>query len=135
MKKIVRTIAMMSVFSMMTVGCQKEMMDTQSVVSEIGMVYTVSYVVDGTPQTKTLYGDAAWAAFLQRMFALAEEGHRVVFWNGTEPRMGTSKEVVTFTTTDKNEALGWADSMFEAGYEVSVEYDPKTGVYTCTAIK
>ena len=40
MKKTVRTIAMMAVFSMMTVGCQKEMMDTQSVVSEIGMVYT-----------------------------------------------------------------------------------------------
>ena len=125
----------MAALSMMTVGCQKEVMDTQTVVSEIGTIYTVSYVVDGVPQTETLYGDDAWSVFLQRMFALAEEGHRVIFWNGTEPRTGTSKEVVTYITTDKKDATAWAHKMFGEGYSVSVEYDEETGEYTCTAIK
>lgn len=135
MKKVFRTTALMAVFSMMTVGCQKEVMDTQTVVSEISSVYTVSYVIDGVPQTETLYGDDAWAMFLQRMFALVEKGHRVIFWNGTEPRTGISKEVVTYTTTSEDDAMEWAGKMANAGYEVIVEYDEKSGIFTCTAIK
>ena len=135
MNKTIRTIAVMAVFSMMTAGCQKEVMNTQTVVSEIGSVYTVSYVVDGVPQTETLYGDDAWSVFLQRMFALAEEGHRVIFWNGTEPRTGISKEIVTYTTTSEDDAMEWAGKMANAGYEVIVTYDEETGIFTCTAIK
>ena len=44
------------------------------------------------------------------------------------------KEVVTYTTSNQEDAYAWADSMINKGYTVTVKYDKKSGLYTCTAI-
>ena len=43
--------------------------------------------------------------------------------------------VTTTTTTDQDEAYQWAEKMADKGYEVEIEYDMKTGTYTCTATR
>ena len=65
---------------------------------------------------------------------LAEEGHRVSFRNANQER-GIKKDVVTYTTKDRDAAYEWASQMGNDGYEVFINYDKTTGVYTCVASK
>ena len=75
-----------------------------------GTVYTVRYSVNGVTHTETLIGEQAWADFLQRMLALAEEGYRVtVSRNVNQAQYPISKEVETFKTKKKAEAYAWAE--------------------------
>ena len=46
-----------------------------------------------------------------------------------------NREIVTFTTHNQHEAQTWAQNMQKNGYEVNVEFNPRTGIYTCTATR
>ena len=137
MKKKVSMVALLAVLSVVAVSCQKEtIVEPQVGVEESVTVYTVHYVVNGVTYTETLIGEQAWADFLQRMLALAEEGYRVTVSRNTgSAQYADSKEVVTFTTTNKEEAYDWLDKKVAEGYEVAIEFNPQTGEYTCTAIR
>ena len=138
MKTTFRTIAMfIALMGMTAVSCQKEdITNPTGAVTEIGVYRTVSYTIDGKHYQINLVGDAAWHDFLDRMFALAEEGHQVSFHKNTRTNnISATKEKVIFTTTNKNEAYDWANNMSEMGYEVTIIYDKATGTYTCIAIK
>ena len=136
MKKSIKTVALLAVLSVAAVGCQKE----TSVVPQTGVeasdtVYTVRYVINDVTHTETLIGEQAWADFLQRMLALAEEGYRVtVSRNTNTAQCSKTKDAVTFKTKNKKEAYDWLDYMTEQGYEVTITYNPQTGEYTCVAI-
>ena len=137
MRKIFITIALFAVLGTLAVSCQKEnIMDDTCVVAENGTVFTVSYSVDGATHHITLIGEDAWHDFLNRMFALAEEGHVVSFRNEeASSRVVPSKDVVIFSTKDHDKAYAWADAMSEEGYTVTISYDRETGIYTCEAVK
>ena len=137
MRKIFITIALFAVLGTLAVSCQKEnIIDDTCVVAENGTVFTVSYSVDGATHHITLIGEDAWHDFLNRMFALAEEGHVVSFRNEeASSRVVPSKDVVIFSTKDHDKAYAWADAMSEEGYTVTISYDRETGIYTCEAVK
>lgn len=137
MRKIFITIALFAVLGTLAVSCQKEnIIDDTCVVAENGTVYTVSYSVDGATHHITLIGEDAWHDFLNRMFALAEEGHEVSLRNEDRAsRVLSSKDVVTYTTTNRDDAYAWADKMSDEGYAVTIRFDKETGIYTCNAIK
>lgn len=137
MRKTFTTIALFAVLGTLAVSCQKEnIIDETSIVAESGKVYTVSYTVDGVTHQLTLVGDNAWHDFLNRMFALAEEGYEVSFRNEeTALRIVSAKEVVTYSTKNRDEAFSWAEAMIDEGYSVTINFDRKTGVYTCEAVK
>ena len=137
MKKEIKKIALLAVLSMVAMGCQKEtIVVPQAGIEESGTVYTVRYTVNGVTHTETLIGDQAWADFLQRMLALAEEGYRVTMSrNGETAQYADSKEVVTYKTKDKKAAYDWIEEKVAEGYEVSISFNPQTGEYTCTAIR
>lgn len=136
MRKTFTTIALFAVLGTLAVSCQKEnIIDETNIVAENGSVYKVSYTVDGVTHQLTLVGDEAWHDFLNRMVALAEEGHEVSFRNKeAASRVVSTKEKVTFTTTDHDEAYAWAEAMLKDGYTVSIHFDKETGIYTCYAI-
>lgn len=121
----------------LAVSCQKEnIINETAIVAENGNIYTVSYTVDGVTRQLTLVGEEAWQAFLHHMLALAEEGHVVSFRNEEAASRGVpSKETVTYTTNNSEEAIHWADKMTGQGYSVTIEFDRETGIYTCTATK
>lgn len=137
MSKRTRTVALFIVLSVAAISCQKEtfndVIDNQT---EVTMSRSVSYMVDGTLYHATLHSDAEWDALMHRLLALARNGHRVVLANGNNVTTSSlSKEVVTFTTTDEEEANHWAAQMTANGYTVSISYDKKTGEYNCIAVK
>ncbi|MBP5677987.1 MAG: hypothetical protein J6W88_05790 [Bacteroidales bacterium] len=137
MRKTIKTMALMAVLSVAAVGCQKETItvEPQTGVEADGTVYTVRYSVNGVTHTETLVGEQAWAEFLQRMLALAKEGYRVTVTKNTgAAQYAMSKKVVTFTTTNENEAYDWMNQKIKEGYEVTVEFDEETGEYICTAV-
>ena len=138
MNKTVKVIALCGVLGLTAVSCQKENLieENTNIVAQASTVRTVFYAVDGVEHRITLIGDDAWNDFLQHMFALVEEGHRVTFRNEeAASRVVSTKETVTFTTKNKQEAYDWCTDMTEAGYTVSLYYDPDTNIYTCIAIK
>lgn len=136
MKKNIKWIALAAVLSAAASSCQKENeADSHVSAPEMSAVMDMTYSVDGEYSYLSFSTDTFWLEFLEQMFALAEEGHRVTFYSGTDLRNVSTKEKVTYSTTDKAKAIIWAYNMINEGYEVTVIYDETTGVYNCTAIK
>lgn len=137
MRKTFTTIALFAVLGSLAVSCQKEnIIDETNIVAENGTVYKVSYTVDGVTQQLTLVGDEAWHDFLNRMVALAEEGHEVTFRNEeAASRIVSTKETVTYTTPNHDDAIKWAAKMADDGYTVTIIFDEENKVYNCYAIK
>ena len=137
MRKTFTTIALVAMLGALAVSCQKEnIIDETPVVAENVTVYTVSYAVDGVTHQLTLVGDEAWRDFLNRMMALAEEGHEVTFRNEeAASRVVSTKEVVTYSTPSHDDAYSWAEKMVDDGYTVTITFDKEKKIYTCYAIK
>lgn len=137
MKKTFRRAALLVALVTATSGCQKEQfIDFPPMSWEATSSETVVYVVDGAVSTTDIYSDDDWIEFLDRMVALALRGHSVTFWNNSQSGIvNGTKEKVTFSTPDKEQALRWMAEMYDQGYTVSISYDAATGLYTCTAIK
>ena len=141
MKKTIISVALLAVLTSLAVSCQKEEADITSatpstVIAENDTLRTVVYTIDGVSYRLTLLGDEAWHDFLSRMFALAEEGHTVTFFNEeAASRVLPSKVVETYSTSDKDDAYPWAEKKGNEGYTVTVVFDEETGIYTCYAFK
>ena len=107
-----------------------------AVIIDNAALRTVVYTIDGVSYRLTLLGDQAWHDFLSRMFALAEEGHSVTFFNEeAASRVLPSKVVETHSTSDKDDAYQWSEQKVKEGYTVTIVFDEETGIYTCYAFK
>ena len=141
MKKTIITVALLAVLTSLAVSCQKEEADITSatpstVIAENDTLRTVVYTIDGVSYRLTLVGDQAWHDFLSRMFALAEEGHSVTFFNEeAASRVLPSKVVETHSTSEKEDAYQWSEQKVKEGYTVTIVFDEETGIYTCYAFK
>jgi hypothetical protein len=137
MKKQVFTVALLAVLGAATVGCQKEnIMDTvsETSISEAATVYTMKYTLNGIAYTATLNSEEEYSAFMLHLMALAREGNIVEIRDANRPANAMStKEVVTYTTSDEKDAITWSAKMIADGYSVTITYDPNTNIYTCTA--
>ncbi len=130
MKRKIRTCAMMAILSLSMAGCQKDnlMFDKTDVNSNIPMRYSVS----GTVYTTFLSDESELDSFIDRVFAIVNDGYTVTII-GNGQRSIKEKKEITFTTTIESEAKAWAASMTLLGYSVQVNYNKSTGVYTCIA--
>ncbi|MBQ6742398.1 MAG: hypothetical protein IJR04_07455 [Bacteroidales bacterium] len=130
MKRKIRTCAMMAILSLSMAGCQKDnlMFDKTDVNSNIPMRYSVS----GTVYTTFLSDESELDSFIDRVFAIVNDGYTVTII-GNGQRSIKEKKEITFTTTIESESKAWAASMTLLGYSVQVNYNKSTGVYTCIA--
>lgn len=129
MKQKIITIALAITLGIAVGGCSKED-------STPTQTPSVVYYYNGQQHTAQLYNDEDWALLLDQLFALAEEGYTVQFFNpNVRPSADTAKSRKVFTTTDKQEAITWCEEMEELGYTVNISFDEETGIYTCTATK
>jgi hypothetical protein len=134
--KTIKLVALLTVFSVAAVSCQKENLVPSTpaeVITDNQAVYIYQYEVNGIRSRITLRGEAERADFINRMLALAQEGNTVSFFDETQYTQNFTKEDVTYTTKDKEDALNWASSMLDLGYAVTIEYDKNKGIYNCTA--
>ena len=117
-----------------TTSCTKEELTEKP--SAVVSAQSAAYVVDGQQYYANPQTDEEWAAFFDRMLALAKEGHTIQFWrNGLRQQFASTKEVVTFTTTDKEKARKWASEKTEEGFVVTIMFNQQTGEYTCIAVR
>ena len=135
MKKIVRVMALCTVLGVSTISCQKDMSEFQQMaVGNATEKYTLTYYVDGDVHHAVLSGENMLDSLLHNLFAIAKEGHRVVV-SSREGNLKTTREVVVYTTHSEADARNWSRKMIAQGYSVDIEYNPRTGIYTCTAIR
>ena len=136
-KTTVKVLAVVAALSLTAAGCQKEnIYEPAENGQEVTKVCMMSYCVDGEWYQSPINGDAAYSEFIARMAALAREGHKVSFREGGKTlRHAAAKEKVVYTTMSGSEAEEWCLKMVQAGYEVTIEFDVETGIYTCTAVK
>ena len=137
MKKNLKSVALLAVLSLAAAGCQKEaIVEPNAQVLQNNSTHNVVYTIDGITYHKTIYGEQNWNDFISWLLAFAKEGHTVVFWSENSSfNAQNTKDTVIFRTQNEEEAQTWCDSMVAQGYAVMMEYDKKTGTYTCTAIK
>lgn len=134
MKRTIIKVAILALLGTVAVSCQKEAEPVPSSVSSQSE-YNVRYTIDNRIYLANLQTSEEWHSFLSDMLALARQGHRITVQNTTSSNQtASSKEIKTHETKDYGEALDWANMMIELGYEVTIEYDEETGIYTLTAI-
>lgn len=96
----------------------------------------IGYSVDGNVFSIEIRGSEAWQTFMERMAALAREGHEIFLWDeDVASTVSTTKETVTYTTPNVKEATNWCEAMINEGYKVTMVYDDIHQVYVCTAIR
>ncbi len=139
MNNTTKITALLSVLSLMAAGCQKESVTDYvpgTSFSETCTVYTVQYVVDGVLHHATLHGKSERTDFFRQLFAIAKKGHEVVFYDGSKTeKYAVTKEVIHYSTTDEDDALAWADKMYDNGYKVRISFDEEKKVFNCVAWK
>lgn len=134
MKRQIKTLAIFMALCMVAASCQKEEYLSPIPVEQETTANIVNYTVDGKTFQAPINSDQDWSEFLYRMLALAEEGHTVTI-SSRISATSLTKEIVTYTTTSKPDAYDWADNMTAQGYDVTVNFDNNTGIYTCTAVR
>ena len=135
MKKIVRTMFVFAAISLFAVSCQKEsFVEPVALEQQSSMQYSNHYTVDGVTCSIRIENEDEWSAFVMQALTLAEEGHVVTF-SKYNVNTDASKEVVTYSTADKQDAYNWAANMTSQGYTVTVVFDNNTGLFNCTATR
>ena len=136
MKTNIKTTVLLVGLSLVAVGCQKDLpFETNPVAGEESSMQIVTYTVDGVSTQLYIHDENTWHSFLDWMFALVEEGHRVSFYRGYSLNHGMTKEIITASFDNQHDAKEWADKKANEGYEVSVKYNSSTHMYDCVAIK
>lgn len=139
MKKTVKTLALLSILSIMALGCQKDILvkPIENQIVQSNQQQTFVYFIDGSVYRTTISGDTEMHNFIAWMLTLARNGHNVCFYNESvcNSNSPATKEVVTHKTKDEEDANNWATMMTNRGYIVKVDFDEVTGIYTCTAIR
>ena len=129
MKTAITALATALAFALLTLtGCQKEHSATTP-----ADTYTIHYEVDGVSHTADLSDDMNLTAFMLSMTQLASEGCIVTVFPRGDSTAWASKTIVTFQTSNRDEASAWAAEMHNQGYTVTIVHDSDTGTYTCIA--
>ena len=125
-------MALMAVLGLAVTSCTKENLVEE--MNVVAMTHSVVYIVDGRQYYDNPKTEEEWSVFLDRMIALAEEGHSVQFWRN-DVQTSSTKEKVTYTTNNYEDAKAWCKQKINEGYNVTMSYDQATGVYTCIAVR
>lgn len=135
MKRLFILLATLVAISM-TTGCHKESAENAN--RERDITYSVvwnksqSQYKDG-PATVHLTTESEYQSLLDSFCDFAEDGAEVTFYNALKQR-GTkttcTKDVVTFSTSSREEMKRWMAQMEDAGKTVTVTFDRETGTWT-----
>ena len=125
MKRIAFIVAAL----LLLVGCKPEPVEVRH---DRDITYTVN---SDSVETTTVHltTEAEWQALLDRFCDYAEGGSTVTFRNANRAAKAAAKEVVTYSTTDREAMKRWMAQMEDEGMTVTVTYDPATGTWHGTA--
>lgn len=137
MKKQIITVALFAALCSMAVSCQKESFnEPQMGVAQNDGVRTMIISVDEFTQVLTFQSEDERFRYMERMAALAREGHVIHVVNAAyKHNANASKETITFVTPSHSDAITWCNKMADDGYRTTMIYDSDTKMYICTATR
>lgn len=119
-------------------GCQKETepcldeFNTSRESPSCGNV--LSYTVDWIVYHAIVCNDSSCSRLIDELLALAQEGHHIkISWDGSQKALSATKDVITYSTTDKEKMDKWLVEMKNKGYEVDFYF--RDGTYYGSAFK
>ncbi len=137
MKQTIRTFAAFALLGITLAGCQKEEqlpMQQNSQTETVSIVYEVSYSINGTYHHQRVNGEQNLRDLMQQLMALGNNGYSIHIRNASvTSEVFHTKEKVTFTTRNEEEAINWSIKMISNGY--NVEITEQDGVFVCVAVK
>jgi len=130
-------VAVATAAAMLFPGCEKE----GALVPSTGTARQYShmkcqYLIDGVEIAASSGTENASDSLLAELFSRVRQGGvlTVKAQSGCVGSLDANGEPIVFTTPSEREALAWMQSMSEQGYDVTVTYNSKTRLYTCTAV-
>jgi hypothetical protein len=123
MKQTFRLFSLLAAVALTLVACNPDPVEPTDV--ERNIVYTV----DQTTTTVHLNTEAEFDALLEQFCDYAEGGSTVTFYNANRAVKGSTKETVTYSTTNREEMKRWMAQMEDEGRTVTISYDSSTGTY------
>ncbi|MBO4751237.1 MAG: hypothetical protein J5526_00610 [Bacteroidales bacterium] len=133
MKRQVIFAALMAILCAMSVSCSKGSNDDDIVVTRIN-AHKIEYSIDDTPQTALIGNRRGLYNFMEDMVFLAQRGHRIIVQSENRSK-SPSKDVESYNTRSRKNAINWCVKMHEAGYTVELTYDESAKTYHCRASK
>lgn len=131
MKSIVKVLALVSLLGVLATACHKD----ETLVGNLPTVVTRTVdlrVGEGNLQRSVLHGDVQWQSFLAAVFDSVDRGYRVSLLHEGS---ASTKETLTFSSPDRNVAMHWVDSLYNAGYDVTLWYDNEEHHYVVVGQK
>ncbi len=131
MKQLLKLTALLAVATLALTSCNPETEDNVPVKER-----DITYTVDGNTKTVHLTTDAEFETLLDRFCDYAENGSNVTFYNAGQHSVGNSKgtkDIVTYSTTNRENMKRWMRAQEDAGRTVTVTYDPTSGTYNGAA--
>lgn len=105
----------------------------------INTLCTIQYSVDDKHSHTVIRDQRNLDYFIYSMLSQTKRGSVVQMQTSTGVQSSERKafnaddKPVVFTTADSNRAKEWVKAMLLKGYKVSIVYDRKEKIYTCTA--
>ena len=125
--------ALLVILCAMSFSCSKISDDGDFVVTRIN-AHKIEYSIDDVQKTALIGNRRGLYNFMEEMVFLAQRGHRIVI-QSENPTKASTKDVQSYNTRSRKNAIDWCVKMHEAGYTVELIYDEDAKTYHCKATK
>ncbi len=143
-KRIMKTVLLTAALAGTMVSCQKEEFSSEMVLpshemSQKNLAHintTLRYWIDGVGYTREFGSEAEKSAYISYLISLTVNGKEITIGGSEKPSLAPeADDKLTIETKDIAVIDAWAVEMSDKGYDVSVSFNEKTGIYTGTATK
>jgi hypothetical protein len=142
-KRIMKTVLLTAALAGTMASCQKEEISSEILVSQemsqkvlAHQELTFRYWIDGVEYRKVFTSESDKESFISYLISLTHEGRKVTIGGSEKPSLAPeADDKLTIETKDIAVIDAWAVEMSDKGYDVSVSFNEKTGLYTGTATK
>ena len=142
--KIVKMLLLSVAVSGTMASCQKDEILSEMVVPSHEMSQkllahqelTLRYWIDGVEHNQEYASQQEMDNYICYLIGLTREGKTIIIQGSENPSYAPAEtDTKTFTTSDEVEMKKWSKEMRIKGYDVEIDFDEETGLYTGTATK
>ena len=142
--KIVKMLLLSVAVSGTMASCQKDEILSEMVLPSHEMSQkllahqelTLRYWIDGVEHNQEYASQQEMDNYICYLIGLTSEGKTIIIQGSENPIYAPAEtDTKTFTTSDEVEMKKWSKEMRIKGYDVEIDFDKETNLYTGTATK
>ena len=143
-KLITKTVLLSVAMAGVITSCQKDEFQSEMVVPSHEMSQkllahqelTLRYWIDGVEHNQEYASQQEMDNYICYLIGLTREGKTIIIQGSENPSYAPAEtDTKTFTTSDEVEMKKWSKEMRIKGYDVEIDFDKETNLYTGTATK